>query len=361
MNVVRDFISALPQWTSRVGQIVSDFRFDFRNRPSVRRGVILLGGLVIFNIAVALAVLWLGRPYPILAGLAVLAWGFGIRHAMDTDHLAAIDNATRRLLYQGKPSVSVGFFFSLGHSTIVLVLTFCLVYFSAFTEAHFPTVRTIGLWMSGLVVSLFLIGIGIANIIVLQKLSVAWRDLKAGRVNTYHGHMHIGGPIERIFRPLLRLVDRSPKMYVIGFLFGLGFDTATEIGLLSLSVLAAGQVPPWSIMLLPIAFMAGMTLLDTMNSLLMLGMYTTRVFDTRLQLLYNMNITAISAFSALLIGTILGLQFAVEKLGYADTHFGIAVESLHLNDLGYVLLAVFAVSWIMLFFVRMRGNASAVV
>ena len=114
-------------------------------------------------------------------------------------------------------------------------------------------------------------------------------------------------------------------------------------------------------MLLPFVFMAGLTFLGTMESGLLLGMYTTRVFDTRLQLLYNMNITAISAFSALLIGTILGLQFAVEKLGYADTHFGIAVESLHLNDLGYVLLAVFAVSWIMLFFVRMRGNASAVV
>lgn len=360
MKSVRDLLVP-PRWSLRVQQLVADFRFDFKNRPSVRRGSFLLLGLFILNIVVGIVLLLLSRQYPILVGLAVLAWGFGLRHAMDTDHIAAIDNATRRLLYQGKPSVGVGFFFSLGHSTIVLLLTMGLVFFASFTHEYFSSIRSVGMWMSGVVASVFLVGVGIANILVFQKLVVSWKDLREGRENSYHGHMHIGGPIEKIFRPLLRLVDRSPKMYLIGFLFGLGFDTATEVGLLTLSVLATGQqVPPWAILMLPISFMAGMTFLDTINSLLMLGIYTARVFDARLQLLYNMNITAISALSALLIGTVLGLQFLVKRLGFGETGIGIFIDSLSLNNMGYILFGLFVCSWIFLFIIRSRSAISTV-
>ncbi|MEK7118455.1 MAG: HoxN/HupN/NixA family nickel/cobalt transporter, partial [Patescibacteria group bacterium] len=243
-------------------------------QPSVKRGALLLVSLILLNILVGVMAVLIGRSHTLLAGLVLLAWGFGLRHAMDVDHIAAIDNATRRLLYCGKPSVGIGFFFSLGHSTIVLFLTILIVFFAPLMQEHFESWKQIGMVVGALVSSLFLILIGAVNLQVLWKLIGAWSDLCAGKENTYHGHMHLGGPIEKIFRPLLRLVDRSYKMYFIGFLFGLGFDTATEVGLLAISAIAVASVPPLFVLVLPLAFMAGMTLLDTINGLCMLGIYS---------------------------------------------------------------------------------------
>lgn len=318
--------------------------FPSGTQPSTKRGALLLALLVLVNIAVGIAVLILGARYPILSGLAVLAWSFGFRHAMDADHIAAIDNVTRRLLYRGKPSVGVGPYFSLGHSTVVLLLTLVLV----FVIPHGGNIdawKSVGTIIGAVVSSAFLLLIGAVNIGVLVKLIAAWKDLRAGRENMYHGHMHLGGPIEKLFRPLLRLVDRSSKMFGIGFLFGLGFDTATEVGLLALSALAVASVPPLAVLILPLAFMAGMALLDAVNGLCMLGIYTWGVFDVKRRLAYNITVTLLSLVSALVIGLILGLRALAEYGGFSGGIFALA-ELVPLEYAGYILAGLFVAVWV---------------
>lgn len=323
--------------------------FGEHAQPSVRRGALLLALLVFFNIFIGIAIILLGASYPILSGLALLAWGFGLRHAMDADHIAAIDNVTRRLLYRNKPSVGVGFFFSLGHSTIVLLLTILILYFAPLANGHLEPWKEFGMVFGATISSLFLLLIALINCEVFWKLAGAWRDLKRGVENTYHGHMHLGGPIEKIFRPIVKLVDHSYKMYFLGFLFGLGFDTATEVGLLAISLLAASTIPPLAILLLPFAFMAGMTLLDTVNGLCMLGTYSWGVFDEKRRILYNMNVTLLSLLSALAIGLTVGLRAIALYFGLSGGIFTFA-EEVHLGNLGYGLAALFVLSWLIAFF-----------
>ena len=231
--------------------------FSSGTQPSVKRGVLLFATLVAVNVVLWVALLALSWETPLLLGLFALAWGLGLRHAMDADHIAAIDNATRRLLYRGRPSVGVGFFFSLGHSTVVLCFTAAIVFAVSSALTDIAAFRETGALIGGTVSSLFLLGIGTANLFVLRQLFRALKDVRAGKENTYHGHLHLGGPIEKLFRPLVALVDRSPKMYWIGLLFGLGFDTATEVGLLALSALAEESIDTWMIFLLPLTFAAG--------------------------------------------------------------------------------------------------------
>ncbi|MDO8520893.1 MAG: HoxN/HupN/NixA family nickel/cobalt transporter [bacterium] len=313
-------------------------------QPSIKRGAVLLVSLILFNVGVGITIIVAGAQYPVLSGLAVLAWGFGFRHAMDADHIAAIDNVTRRLLYRGKPSVGVGAFFSLGHSTIVFLLTIVILFFVPLAEANIDSWKTVGAVVGAILSSLFLILIGVINVSVLWKLVGAWRDMKRGIENPYHGHMHIGGPIEKLFRPLVQLTDKSYKMYFIGFLFGLGFDTATEVGLLAISALAVGSVPLLAILVLPLAFMAGMTRLDTVNGLCMLGIYTWGVFDAKRRILYNINITLLSLISAVAIGLTVGLRAIAEHFGLSGGIFSL-VQRVSLGNLGYSLAALFVVSW----------------
>lgn len=323
--------------------------FGSAAQPSVRRGALLLAALIFLNVLVGIVLVFLGARYPILFGLTVLAWGLGFRHAMDADHISAIDNVTRRLLYRGKPSVGVGFFFSLGHSTVVFLLTIAIVLFSSFTEGNLDSLKEIGGIIGAGVSSVFLLFIGTANLFVLFKLMSALRNISEGKENTYHGHMHLGGPIEKLFRPLVKLVDKSYKMYFIGFLFGLGFDTATEIGLLSIAALASVSIPLWAVLLLPLAFMAGMALLDTLNGLFMLGIYAGGIFDEKRRLLYGINVTLLSALSALVIGLTVGLRLLAEHFGFTGEIFSMA-QKLSIDNLGYWLAASFVLSWIVALF-----------
>ncbi len=319
--------------------------FSSGTQPSVKRGVFLLAALLALNIIVCLILLTLGRAYPLLLGLTALAWGLGLRHAMDADHVAAIDNVTRRLLYRGKPSVGIGFFFSLGHSTVVLLLTVLILFAASFTASMVDLLRGIGAEVGGSISAVFLIGIGAANLFVLHSLFRARRNIINGKENTYHGHLHLGGPIEKLFRPLVALVDKSHKMYGIGLLFGLGFDTATEVGLLALSALALSAAPPYALLLLPIAFAAGMMLLDTLNSLLMLGIYSWGGFDELDRLTYNISVTALSSFSALVVGSVIGLRLFASHF---DIHRGIfaLAENAPIGYFGYALALLFILLWV---------------
>lgn len=243
----------------------------------------------------------------VLLGTAVAAYTFGLRHAVDADHISAIDNVTRKLMQENKKPVAVGFFFSPGHSTIVVALS-VVVAITAAVVNNFDTLKNIGGLIGTTVSALFLFAIAIINILVLWEIFQTFQRVKRGEgynEQTLEEFLNQRGLMARFFRPLLRMTDRSWKMYPIGVLFGLGFDTATEVGLLGIAAAAGTKgLPIWSILLFPALFTAGMCLIDSTNSILMLGAYGWAFVKPVRKLYYNLNITLVSVIVALVVGTL---------------------------------------------------------
>src|ERR1700722_12304745 len=214
------------------------------------------------------------HDYPILLGTAPLAYTFGLRHALDADHIAAIDNVTRKLMQEGKRPVAVGFFFSLGHSTIVVLLSIAIAITATALQAKFENFTTVGAVVGTLVSAFFLFAIAIANILVLISIYRTFQTVKNGGKFVEEDldlTLSRRGFMGRILRRFFRLIERSWHMYPLGVLFGLGFDTATEVGLLGISATQAAQgLSIWSILVFPALFTAGMSLMDTTDGVLML-------------------------------------------------------------------------------------------
>jgi high-affinity nickel-transport protein len=275
--------------------------------------------LLLFNASVWLAVLFSARSYPVLLGLATLAFGFGLRHAVDPDHIAAIDNTTRKLMQDGQRPVGVGFFFSLGHSTIVVALSALVALSSSFVHRNLPAMESTGSLVGTTISCVFLLLIGAVNLIVLLDVIRAWRRVTAGEASddgSLAETLSNRGLLARLFRPMLKAVGKSWHMYPVGILFGLGFDTASEVGLLSISALTgASGMPLWNVLLLPATFTAGMALIDTLDGILMLGAYGWAFVRPVRKLYYNMNITLISVAIALFIGGVEGLQVISTETG----------------------------------------------
>jgi nickel/cobalt transporter (NiCoT) family protein len=315
-------------------------------------------GRVIFMYALLLGVnagAWIWalmafHNYPILLGTALLAYTFGLRHAVDADHIAAIDNVTRKLMQQGKQPVAVGFFFSLGHSTIVVGLSVAIALTSVALKARFRSFASIGGIIGTSVSAFFLVAIALANIIILLSVYRTFQHVKRGGpfvdedLNLILAQRGFFG---RIFRNLFRMIEHSWQMYPVGFLFGLGFDTATEVGLLGISATEATKgLPIWSILVFPALFTAGMALVDSTDSILMLGAYGWAFVKPIRKLYYNMTITFVSVLVALLVGGIevlglIGDQFKIHgvlwnMIGSLNDNFG---------AIGFVIIGVFAVSW----------------
>ena len=233
--------------------------------------------LIAANVAVWAWALTMFRAHPVQTGTALLAYSLGLRHAVDADHIAAIDNVTRKLMQEGKRPVAVGFFFSLGHSTIVVLASVAIALTATAFECQADTLKALGGIVGTIVSATFLVGIAIINLFVLSAIYRTVREVAAG--GTYHeddlGPLSTGGGVlARIFRPMFRLIARSWHMYPLGILFGLGFDTATEVGLLGISAAGASHgLPIWSILVFPALFTAGMSLVDTTDGILMLGAY----------------------------------------------------------------------------------------
>jgi high-affinity nickel-transport protein len=300
--------------------------------------------------AVAIAVF---HHYPLLLGTALLAYSFGLRHAVDADHIAAIDNVTRKLMQQGQRPVGVGFFFSLGHSTIVFGLSAVVAATAVAIKDKFDALSNWGGIFGTSVSAFFLLAIAVMNLLILISLVSTFKRVKQGGAYS-DDDLNIllakRGFFGRMFRGLFRLVDHSWQMYPVGFLFGLGFDTATEVGLLGISAAAASKgLPVWSIMVFPALFTAGMALIDTTDSILMLGAYGWAFMKPIRKLFYNITITAVSVVVAVLIGSIetLGLiQGEYNLTGRfwdkvalvsGDTVFGL---------LGYGIIGIFILAWI---------------
>jgi nickel/cobalt transporter (NiCoT) family protein len=309
--------------------------------------------LFIFNAAAWLWALTVFSGYPVLLGTATLAYSFGLRHAFDADHIAAIDNVTRKLMQEGRRPVGVGLFFSLGHSTIVVALTIAIAITATALQNRFDAFKSFGGVVGTLVSALFLFAIAIANIIILISVWRTFRTVrKGGRFVEEDLDLVLAnrGLLGRLFRRFFRLIERSWQMYPLGVLFGLGFDTATEVGLLGISATQASQgLSIWSILVFPALFTAGMTLIDTTDSILMLGAYGWAFIKPIRKLYYNLTITAVSVIVAVIVGGLETLNLIGDQMGLTDGGgFWGAIGSLNDNFgmLGYVIVGVFVAAWL---------------
>ncbi len=319
--------------------------------------VLLIGA----NIAAWAWALVAFHDYPILLGTAALAYSFGLRHAFDADHIAAIDNVTRKLMQEGKRPLAVGLFFSLGHSTIVVGLLLAIVLTATTLRGNFESFKNVGGVIGTSVSVMFLFGIAFANVLVLSSVYRMFQTAKAGgRFVEEDLDLTLSnrGLLGRLFRRLFRVIERSWHMYPLGMLFGLGFDTATEVGLLGISAAQAAQgMSIWSIMIFPALFTAGMCLVDTSDSILMLGAYGWAFVKPIRKLYYNLTITAVSVAVAVIVGGIEALGLVGDRMDLAGG-FWDAIGTLNNNSgaIGYLIVGVFVLSWLISFIVyRVRG------
>jgi high-affinity nickel-transport protein len=289
-----------------------------------------------------------GRP--VLLGTALLAYTFGLRHAVDADHISAIDNVTRKLMNDGKKPVSVGFFFSLGHSTIVVALSAAIAFAATIVHQSMPGLEKIGGVLGTSISAFFLYAIAAINFVVLLQVYRTFRHVRSGGA---YSHEHVDGMLNqrgfwcRLFGPMMRSIGSSWHMYPLGVLFGLGFDTATEVGILGIAALEAGKgVPVAAIMIFPLLFTVGMCLLDTTDGVLMLGCYGWAFMKPIRKLYYNMNITLISVLVAVLVGTIELLSIIGPQLGFKGILWdGVARVSDNFGMIGVAIIGIFVVSW----------------
>jgi nickel/cobalt transporter (NiCoT) family protein len=291
------------------------------------------------------------RGYPVLLGTALLAYSFGARHAVDADHIAAIDNVTRKLMQQGQRPVGVGFFFSLGHSTVVALASAGIALAAAALQTRFADWREVGGVVGTGVSAGFLFLIALLNLVVLLQLYRTFRQVqRGGRYIEEELDLFLSqrGVLGRIFRPLFRFIGASWQMYPLGFLFGLGFDTATEIGLLGISAAeAAHGLSLWSILVFPALFTAGMSLIDTTDGVLMLGAYGWAFMKPMRKLYYNLTITFVSVLAALVVGGVEALGLVADHLNL-DGGFWRAIAGLNRNfgSLGVLIIGLFIASWL---------------
>ena len=290
------------------------------------------------------------RHFPLLLGTAFLAYSFGLRHAVDADHIAAIDNVTRKLMQAGRRPVAVGLMFSLGHSTIVVVGSLAIAATALLLHRHADQFRSVGGVIGTLVSTLFLLGIAVANLIVLRSVCRTFSRVRRGEPYVDEDLdllLSSRGFLARIFRPVFGMVRKSWHMYPLGILFGLGFDTATEIGLLGISAAEASRgLQLGSILVFPALFAAGMSLIDTTDNVLMLGAYGWAYVKPIRKLYYNITITSVSVLVAFLVGGVEALGLLGSRL-HLQGSFWAAVGSLneHFGLLGYCIIAIFALSW----------------
>ena len=313
------------------------------------RVVTIYIGLILANIG---AWIWAALAFsekPLLLGTALLAYSFGLRHAVDADHIAAIDNVTRKLMQDGQRPVTVGFYFSLGHSTIVVVASL-IAYATAsmLIQQQLETVREIGSIVGTSISALFLLAIAFINLVILRGV---WKTFQEARRNEGWENPETllgSGFLGRLFRPLFRMLAHPWQMYPVGLLFGLGFDTATEVAVLGISAAAAAKgLSMQAMAVFPVLFTAGMTLVDTTDGILMAGAYGWAFVKPVRKLYYNLTITFVSVVVAFFIGGIEAIGLLKDQLKLTGGVWDLVGN---LNDnfgtLGFVIIGIFVVCWI---------------
>jgi len=322
-------------------------------RTSVRSRLFTTYGIILT--ATALAWIWAFyafSAYPLLLGTALLAYTFGLRHAVDADHIAAIDNVTRKLIQDGKRPVDVGFFFSLGHSLVVILASAGVAFTAGAFKDKFESWSGVGGVISTCVSAGFLLLLALLNIIIFFQVYQTFRRVK--KTGVYSDEdlnilLAKRGFMSRIFRPLFGMIRSSWQMFPIGFLFGLGFDTSTEVAVLGISAAQASKgLSMWSIMVFPALFTAGMTLIDTTDGALMLGAYQWAFVTPIRKLFYNMTITAVSVVVASVIGGIEALGLLGDQLALKGA-FWETMDKLNnnFNTIGFFIIGIFLGAWLL--------------
>ena len=288
--------------------------------------------------------------------IGALAYFFGLRHAFDADHIAAIDNVTRKLRQDGEKPVAVGFFFSMGHSTVVILLSLGLVLITKEVQGQMGILKEIGGLIGTIVSASFLTLIGLINFFIFWKLYQLFKEYQKTKEKTKEISEDIQESVDNMlvkrglmgnfFKFLYKKIDASWKMYPIGFLFGLGFDTATEIAILGISATMAqnGQAV-WQIMIFPLLFTAGMSMMDTLDGIAMMKIYDWAMVNVIRKLFFNMTITGLSVFIALIVGMIEWLQVFANHFKFGGAFWNY-VENINFGVLGIVIAVSMIFVWI---------------
>ncbi|MBO0838639.1 MAG: HoxN/HupN/NixA family nickel/cobalt transporter, partial [Actinobacteria bacterium] len=277
---------------------------------------------------------------------------FGLRHAFDPDHIAAIDNSTRKLLQQGRKPVGVGFFFAVGHSTVVLTLALGLGFaaravLDGVVSGH-GELRSIGGLLGTGISGMFLVLIAVLNLVILIDIARSYRRLQSGQVDrgALEAELIAGGLLSRLFGRLFKLVDQSWHLAPIGFVFGLGFDTASEVALLSISAGAAAQSLPFmAVVSLPVVFAAGMSLMDTADGVFMAKAYSWAFSNPVRKVFYNVTMTSLSVFVAFFIGALEISQILIQVLDLHGPVFDAIADFKVVGLAGFAIVGAFIVTW----------------
>lgn len=321
------------------------------------RAAVLVAALLLANV---LSWVWawdvFGQSGALMAA-SLLAWGYGLRHAVDADHIAAIDAVTRKMMQQGKRPFGVGVWFSLGHSTIVILASAAIAATATAFQHDMAWFHETGSLIGTAVSSLFLLLMALVNLVILLGV---WRSFKAFKQGKSFNANPVatGGIMSWLFGRAFRLVGKSWHMYLVGFLFGLGFDTATEVGVLGLTAAGASSgMSIWSIMIFPALFTSGMALVDTLDNVLMVGAYGWAFNKPQRKLYYNMTITGTSVVVALFIGGLEALGLVMDKFGFSGGVWDlVGALNDNLGNAGFIVIGLFVVCWLISMAVyRWRG------
>jgi len=322
------------------------------DRAERRRLAGFFGSVAVLHLAGWGLLLAYGATHAGFVWLGGVAYMLGLRHAFDADHIAAIDNTTRKLRQAGRKPLGVGFFFSLGHSTVVfgvaIALGLAVRWVVQGVVSDGGELRMLGAAVGTTVSGAFLVLIGVLNLLVLIDLIRVYRRMQNGELDraSLEHELVAGGLMTRIFGRLFRVIEHSWQMYPIGFLFGLGFDTASEVAFLAVSAGAAAQGLPFAaIVSLPLIFAAGMSLMDTLDGAFMAKAYTWALASPIRKVFYNMTITSLSVFVALFVGVVELVQIVIRVSGLHGPLVDAIANINFLGAAGYVVVAAFVVTW----------------
>lgn len=294
-----------------------------------------------------LGLLQAARTHPVLLGMGFLAYTLGLRHAFDADHIAAIDNTVRKLVRQGTSPLGVGFYFSLGHSTVVFAMVVVAALIARSAQQALPHLHAIGGLVGATVSGTFLLLIGLINLFIWVDIYLIFQKMRRGNDDAHalEELLLSRGIVARVASPLFRVIHRSWQVYPLGFLFGLGFDTASEVALLAISAgAAASALPTVGILALPVLFAAGMSLMDTADGVFMTTAYRWAFATPLRKVYYNLTVTGLSVVAALLIGLIELTQVLAQALGLTAGFWG-RLQGLDFGWIGYLLVTLFVFVW----------------
>jgi len=334
-----------------------------------KRGAGLIYAVIIVATAFGfIATLIIGRTWGIFIGLGILAYTLGLRHGVDADHICAIDNTTRKLLQDGQKPYTVGTWFSLGHSTMVMGMLFALVLVTRFLLSAYPTFKEVGAVLGTAISGTFLYVIALINLLIFWEVYLIFKEMRVGSIDNerLEKQLNSRGFMNRYFNWLFKVVNKPWQIYPVGVLFGLGFDTATEVTLIAITVTAgtaATGFPLWAILVLPFLFACGMVLIDTSDGVSMRYAYGWAFARPIRKVFYNLTLTFISVMIAFIVGTVEILGVFAGEFNLSGGPFGFWNKMNWINNsggpggieiwgwIGIGIVGLFIVTWLVAMFV----------